>query len=107
VFPDIGGTINRVNRSITRFEMHTVNTFVMTAKPIAARRINMPAPSRTMLARFAFAALIGLSLALSGCGRKPELYAPGAKPVKPGDTEARQKENAKVPERHFFLDPLL
>lgn len=53
------------------------------------------------------AVLAGMGLALSGCGRKPEFYAPGHAPVKNGDLEGRAKQKAKIPERPFLLDPLL
>jgi len=58
---------------------------------------------RPFLARFIFAACIGLSLVLSGCGRKGDLDVPGAPPLKQDDPKAKPK----VPERHFFLDPIL
>lgn len=65
----------------------------------------MPTTLRSLTLTLAL--LAGAGLVLSGCGRKPELYAPGHAPVKKGDTEARAKEKAKIPERSFFLDPLL
>lgn len=49
------------------------------------------------------AMLAVLGLALAGCGRKGDLDVPGAPPVKQSDPKAK----AKVPERPFFLDPIL
>lgn len=51
----------------------------------------------------AMATLIAAGLALAGCGRKGDLDVPGAPPVKQSDPKAK----AKVPERPFFLDPIL
>ena len=47
--------------------------------------------------------VLAVALVLSGCGRKGELDAPGAPPMKQNDPKAKQK----VPERPFFLDPIL
>jgi predicted small lipoprotein YifL len=66
---------------------------------------DMPITLRSLT--LTLAVLAGTGLVLSGCGRKPELYAPGQAPTKTGDTEARAKERAKIPERPFILDPLL
>lgn len=51
------------------------------------------------------AIILAVSLALSGCGRKGDLDVPGAPPMKQNDPKAKDKE--KVPERPFFLDPIL
>jgi predicted small lipoprotein YifL len=59
--------------------------------------------SRPLFARFVFVASLGLSLVLSGCGRKGDLDVPGQPPMKQSNSKAKPK----VPERHFFLDPIL
>jgi predicted small lipoprotein YifL len=47
--------------------------------------------------------IAGFGLILSGCGRKGDLDVPGQPPMKQSDPKAKPK----VPERHFFLDPIL
>lgn len=64
----------------------------------------MPLPLRSLF--LSLAVLAGLGLVLSGCGRKGDLDVPGAPPVKQNDPNAKAKKD-KVPERPFFLDPIL
>jgi predicted small lipoprotein YifL len=47
--------------------------------------------------------IAGLGLVLSSCGRKGDLDVPGQPPAK----QTNSKAKPKVPERHFFLDPIL
>jgi predicted small lipoprotein YifL len=61
----------------------------------------MPFPLRSLF--LSLAMLAGLGLVLSGCGRKGDLDVPGAPPMKQSDPKAKPK----VPERPFFLDPIL
>jgi predicted small lipoprotein YifL len=64
----------------------------------------MPLPLRSLF--LSLAILAGLGLVLSGCGRKGDLDVPGAPPVKQSGPNAKDKKE-KVPERPFFLDPIL
>jgi predicted small lipoprotein YifL len=61
----------------------------------------MPITLRSLF--LSLAMLAGLSLVLSGCGRKGDLDVPGQQPIK----QSNPKAKPKVPERHFFLDPIL
>ena len=61
----------------------------------------MPITLRSLF--LSLAMLAGLSLVLSGCGRKGDLDVPGQPPMKQSNSKAKPK----VPERHFFLDPIL
>jgi predicted small lipoprotein YifL len=61
----------------------------------------MPITLRSLF--LSLAMLAGLSLVLSGCGRKGDLDVPGQPPMK----QSNSKTKPKVPERHFFLDPIL
>lgn len=61
----------------------------------------MPTTFRSLFLPLAL--LAGISLVLSGCGRKGDLDVPGAPPMKQSDPKAKEK----VPERPFFLDPIL
>jgi predicted small lipoprotein YifL len=64
----------------------------------------MPLPLRSLF--LSLAVLAGLGLVLSGCGRKGDLDVPGEPPMKQNDPNAKDKKD-KVPERPFFLDPIL
>ena len=61
----------------------------------------MPTTFRSLFLPLAL--LAGISLVLAGCGRKGDLDVPGAQPMKQSDPKAKEK----VPERPFFLDPIL
>ena len=67
----------------------------------------MVLPNRRILSTAALVALVAAAIGLSACGRKGPLEAPPYAAVETADKTGETPEEAKKPDKPFFLDPLL
>ena len=62
---------------------------------------------RRILSTAVLMALVAAAIGLSACGRKGALEAPPYAAVETADKTGETPEEAKKPDKPFFLDPLL